>query len=199
LTRGLAALLALLLAAAGCGRHGPPPGPPSPDRPQAAVPDLAGRAVMVLPAQLRNGAGELAGLDAEIAFWLGERGGRVSWTFPPAIDRMLQRNAMLGIDPRALAVDAFARAEVRNIGDPLFGDLRRLGALADTRYALIPTSAVYRRLGEGEGERVEIAAALIDTVGGRVIWFGVVAGAAGARGSGAAASAAEALARAVVR
>jgi hypothetical protein len=195
-SRALSSALATLLLAGGCAQRG---APPSPDQPQAAVPSLAGATVMVLPAQVRAVAPDLAALDEEIGYWLSERGRRVRWVLPPAIDRALARNPMLEIRPRALAVDAFGAVEVRNIGDPLFGDLRRLGALVDARLALVPTHAAYVPLADGTG-RVEIAAALIDTVGGRVLWYGVVAGSRGPPGERATlATAAEALAQAVIR
>src|SRR5690606_41240524 len=85
------------------------------------------------------------------------------------------------------------------IGDPLFGDLRRLGALVDARYALLPVSAEFVPGPDGTG-RVELAAAIIDTLGGRVLWYGVVAGAPGSRSEPAVlASAARRLASAVGR
>jgi hypothetical protein len=152
---------------------------------------------MVLPAQPAPGvpgSGEpVPGLDPEIAYWLAQKAPRVNWIFPPELDRALARTPSMEVRIRALNVAAFQAGEVRTIGDPLFGDLRTLGALVNARFALVPVAAGWVPAG-GSG-RVEIRAALIDTLGGRVLWFGVVAGAAGAEGSrGTAASAAEALA-----
>lgn len=196
-TAGAAALLAALVLAPACGPRRAPP--PTADQPQAPPPPLTGASVMVLPAQLRYAEPALEPLDEEIGYWLGERGPRTLWVLPPAIDRALARNPTLGIRPRALAVDVFAVAEVRNIGDPLFGDLRRLAALLDARLALVPTHAAYVPQPQGPG-RIEITAALIDTFGGRVLWFGVVAGEPGPLGDRSTlASAAESLARAVLR
>lgn len=180
-----------IAAAAACMRREPP----SAGRPAPAPPDLAGRSVMLLPVQPGSGAVP-PGLDAELAFWLTERAPGVTWVLPAAIDRALARSPTLGIRPRALAVSSFMRAEVRRIGDPLFGDLRRLGALVQARYALVPVAGAY--IPRPEGGRVEVAAALIDTIGGRVLWFGVVGGEPGDAGSAAVvASAAHALARAL--
>jgi hypothetical protein len=185
----------LVVLAAACSSRA---SPPSADSPPPPAPPLAGATVMVLPAQTPHGATPVAGLDEEIAYWLAERGPRVRWILPPAIDRALARNRMLDIEPRALAVEIFSVVEVRTIGDPLFGDLRRLGALVDARYALVPTAAAYVQ--SAAGPRIEIAAALIDTLGGRVLWYGIVAGESGTPGDAAlAATAAEALARAIVR
>jgi hypothetical protein len=194
-------LAAALAAACQSARSG---APPSADRPTPVAPDLAGTAVLVLPAQPAPGQGvnadgePVAGLDGEIAFWLGDRAPGVRWVFPPAIDHALARAPMLDIQPRRLQVASFHRAQVRNIGDPLFGDLRRLALLFDARYALVPVSTAWS--GADETGRVEITAALIDTEGGAVLWIGAVAGEEGAVGSAAVrVSAAEALVRALVR
>ena len=186
--------LATVLACGG-GRAAPP----SPDQPPATrPPDLTGAAVMVLPAQHGPGGAPIGepvpGLDRELAYWLGERLPRVKWVFPPDLDRALERSPSLDINIRALAVSIFHRARVENIGDPLFGDLRRLGALTDTRFALVPVAATYVPNPTGQG-RAEVSIALIDTLGGRVLWFGVAAGQPGAEGStGVAATAASAVA-----
>ncbi len=186
-----------MLALIACG--GRAAAPPSADRPQARPPELTGVRVMVLPAQpgpQTTRAGEpLPGLDREIAFWLAEAAPRVDWVFPPAIQRALERTPSLDIRLDALPVASFHRAEVRNIGDPLFGNLRSLNALMDARYALIPVATAYLVADSGPG-RVEMNVALIDTMGGRVLWFGAIAGERGPPGApDVTASAARALAR----
>lgn len=191
--RLIAAALVSLLA---CGGRSAPP--PSADAPQARPPDFSGVRVMVLPAQPAPGTGPgepVPGLDQEIAFWLAESVPRVEWVTPPEIQRALDRSPSLPVRLNALAVSSFHVAEVRNIGDPLFGDLRALNALVNARYALVPVAAGYVSDDSGSG-RVEIHAALIDTVGGRVLWFGAVAGEPAAPGAAEGiASAARALAR----
>lgn len=178
----------LILGAACSGRQ-----PPSADRPAPPAPNLSGQSVMLLPVQPGR-AGVPDGLDEELAFWLTDQGPGVRWILPDAIDAAVARAPSLGIRPRGLAVSVFHHAEVRNIGDPLFGDLRRLGALVEARYAILPVAAGY--VTRAEGARVEVAAAIIDTLGGRVLWFGVVAGDVGEQASPAlVASAAQALAR----
>ncbi|MCI0432357.1 MAG: hypothetical protein L0271_01720 [Gemmatimonadetes bacterium] len=154
---------------------------------------------MVLPAQHGPGGGvgdePVPGLDREIAYWLSERAPRVRWIFAQAIESALARNPSLDIRIHALAVQSFHRAEVQNIGDPLFGDLRSIGALVDARFALVPVAAGWVPDRSGNG-RAEVRAALIDTLGGRVLWTGIVAGEPGAEGTPAvAATAAQALAR----
>ncbi|MBI4544978.1 MAG: hypothetical protein HY703_07285 [Gemmatimonadetes bacterium] len=198
-TRALAA--GLLAAAGACASKAPP----SAERPPPPPPDLAGMTVMVLPLQPGTWPGSVAAapprqpasgqpagraaegagtgreqhdVDSEIAYWLGERGPRVRWVFPPRLERALARTPALGIQLHSLAVSSFYRAKVQRIGDPLFGDLRRLGALVDARYALLPVAGGYVAAVAG-GSQVEIAAALIDTIGGDVLWFGVFRGVAG--------------------
>lgn len=158
---------------------------------------------MVLPAQSaaggRVGGEPVPGLDAEIAYWLGELGPRVSWVLPPDIEKALARSPSLDIRLDALAVSSFHRARVEIIGDPLFGDLRSLNALVNARYALLPVAAGYVPGQPPEQGRVEVHVALIDTLGGRVLWFTAVGGDRGLEGTPAViASAARALARAVL-
>jgi len=190
---GAGAILASLVA---CARS---TAPPTPEETAAAPPPaLTGSTVMVLPAQPGPAGGvatePVPGLDTEIRFWLHERLPRVDWVFPDEIERILDRSPSIQIDLHALAVSAFHRARVRNIGDPLFGDLNQLGALTSARAALVPVAAAWVRSGEGTG-RVEMSLALIDNRTGRVIWFGVVAGEPGPEGSRTvAATAAESLA-----
>jgi hypothetical protein len=190
-----------LLVAAGCGKKPAPA--PTPNQLPVAAPDLSGMAILMLPVQpgavptsepRAPGTVKLDGvnqLDPELSYWLRERAPRVRWVLPEAIDRALARNPAMNINPRALDVVAFRRAQVRRIGDPLFGDLRRLAAIFDTRYALVPVAAEFKPTSETEG-KIEIALALIDTTFGDVTWFGVIAGDPGAPDSpGVVASAAQ--------
>lgn len=196
--RSLASLLVVLLLAA-CAQVRQTP--PTADSPKPPPPSLAGRSVLVLPSQPAPGVprdartGEVVpGFDAELAYWLEDLGPRVDWKFPAEIRAALERNAMLAIDIDALAVGSFHVAQVKNIGDPLLGDLRRLAALMNARWALVPVAVAY--VPRVEGGRAEAAVALIDTYGGRVLWYAVMAGEPGAEGSGdVAASAARSIAR----
>jgi hypothetical protein len=129
---------------------------------------------MVLPVQTGSGPA-VEGLDAELEYWLADYAPGVRWIFPPALERSLTRSSMIEVPIHALAVSSFHYAQVERIGDPLFGDLRRAGAVVNARYALLPISGAYLPAESGPG-RVELAVALIDTVGGGVLWYGVVAG-----------------------
>ncbi len=141
MTKQIISMALYALSLAGCA-HRAPPAAGNATRP----PDMTGATVMMLPAQ--PGPGALAkepvpGLDREIAFALGERLPGVKWVFPPAMERALARSPGLEIDLHALAVSAFRRAQVKNIGDPLFGDLHSLGVLLGARFALLPVAAWY--------------------------------------------------------
>ncbi len=172
--------------------------PPTADAPPPPAPDLTGTTVMLLPAQAGRGIVP-EGLDAELAYWLADRNPGVRWILPQEIDQALARSPGLGIDPRSLPVSIFFRAEVRRVGDPLFGDLRRLGALVDARFALIPVGAGYVPNPEGSSGRVEVAGALIDTLRGTVLWFGIAGGEPGDAGASAVvATAAQAFAQSLI-
>lgn len=196
--RPAAALLALAVAL-GCARRA---AIPTPETPQPRAPDLTGRTVMVLPAQPVGtiASTTVQAFDAEAAYWLGDRGTRIHWRFPRQIEQSVATAGGLDIDPHNLAVGDFRGMRLRRIGDPLFGDLRRLGALVDARYALLPTSLAYVPPPTGQTQgRIEVAAALVDTMGGDVLWFGVVAGERGPEDDRVtAATAARALARALI-
>ena len=128
---------------------------------------------MVFPVQEITGVDGNA--DAELAFGLQSRGEGVGWILPGALQRAMERSPGLGVRIRGLPVGMFLTSEVRRVGDPLYGDIRRLGELVDARVALIPV-----RLWAGAGEETpgaaRLAATLIDVRTGRVVWFGVVEG-----------------------
>jgi hypothetical protein len=150
---------------------------------------------MVYPAQdVRGVAGDV---DAEIAFALQDRGGEgVTWIFPPRLQNILDRSP--GITRiRGLPVGVFSQAEVERVGDPLYGDLRRLGEIADGSVALIPlVVATQPPDSVTHGMAVSVSAAVIHVRTGRVLWFGMVEGdASEVPDAGTLASAVDALAR----
>jgi hypothetical protein len=190
---GLAALAFMLVAlpAWGCASR---PGPPGPGEARGLLPDLRGQRVLVLPIQLRGGVPDGALADAELAHALRALGQGVDWVLPPEMDDRLARSPGVSARIRDLPVGVFLRAEVERIGDPLYGDLRRLSALTGAGLALIPVELRYADVGA-----YRITAALVSLRSGRVNWLGVVEGEAGvADDPGALASAAERLARAVL-
>lgn len=194
LARPIVLLTTLLLAA--CAKK---PAPPNPDQP-TAPPSLAGRTVMVLPAHAAPGGDVPAGLDADIAYFLGQEAPRVRWVLPDAVEKAAASAPALRLRPRELAVAAFHRSKVERIGEPLFTELHALGRMLDARLALLPYSAAYVPGTGGDAGRVELGVALIDVTDGDVLWIGAVAGSRGAADDPSAkASAASALARLLAR
>ncbi|HEX6133567.1 MAG TPA: hypothetical protein VFZ24_06375 [Longimicrobiales bacterium] len=204
---------ALALAAAACSSASPP----AADVAQRPFPDIGGAGVMLLPVQrivpaiappaavdttravMALSGESLATLEAELAYWLPEHARRVQWVLPEAIERAMRGSAALRINVRDLPVRDFQRSRLEFIGDPLYGELRRVAAVMDARLALLPLGALWIPEVGGTG-RVHVAAALIDTMGGAVLWYGVAAGDTGAADDASAiASAAQALARQVPR
>lgn len=149
---------------------------------------------MVFPVQRTSGvAGDV---DAEVAFALKSRGTGIDWIFPPQLQDAMNRAPSLDTRIHGLPVAAFGQAEVKRIGDPLYGDLRRLGEVVNGKVAFIPLTAVAVADTTGSGDAVEMAATLIDVDSGNVLWFGVVKGDTRERaGPGALASAVDVLAR----
>jgi hypothetical protein len=203
---------AVLVVFAGCAAR---VALPSADAGQRPFPDMGGRTVMLLPVQgavplvalpaaaerepVPLSDGERAALEAELAYWLPEQARRIRWVLPATIERAALRSPLLELRVRDLAVGDFQRARLETIGDPLYGELRRISALMDARPALLPVGAVWIPETGGTG-RVHLAVALIDTFGGDVIWYGVVAGSPAAHGDATAvASTAQALARLISR
>lgn len=165
---------------------------------RGGLPDLRGAGVLALPLQLNNGVH--SDVAHEIEFALRSRTNGEGWTLPEELRGILRANPGTQIVIDALPVQVFLSREVQRVGDPLFGDLYRLGVLTNTTFALLPIEA-RTRVTEGTNEAVvEIVAALLESRSGRVLWFGVVGGSAGPPGTlSAAATAAEALARRVIR
>jgi hypothetical protein len=194
------ALLAVRALAACGGKQAAPPVPAA-----TRAPVLIGETVMIVPVQrgsvpVADTAARHFGLaqeklDAELAYWLPQQANTVRWILPAQIQRAISRSPTLQIDIGNLAVGAFQRAEVKRIGDPLFGDLRKLAAVLDSRIAVIPIAA--EQIGRTpEAARVQVATAVIDALSGNVLWFGVIESDATALGEEAGvASAAQAFAR----
>jgi hypothetical protein len=167
-------LATLLIAGlAGCAGKAPPP---APGTSRGIPPDLRGTRVMVLPVQ--DNRGVPGDLDAEIAFALGDRGKGVDWIFPAQLERALERSPGLDTEIHGLPVGMFEGGEVRRVGDPLYGDLRRLSAVVDGEVALIPVSAMLTPTAQ-DSVQLQLSATLVHVRTGRVLWFGVAGGDAG--------------------
>jgi len=166
---GLACLT--LWAVAACG--GRTAAPPEPGTVRGVAPDLRGRRVMVLPVQ--QVLGIAADPDAELAYGLGERGVGVAWVFPAEIDEVLARSPAVQARTRGLPVGDFLMAEVNRVGDPLYGELRRMAALVDADAVFLPVQAALAAE-PGEDPRVRFWAALLEVRTGRVLWFSILEG-----------------------
>jgi hypothetical protein len=169
-----------------CSGRGEPEAP-------APAPSLAGARVMLLPA--RASAPEQ--LDSELAFWLVDATPETEWVLPAELQAAVDRAPAW-----RLRLDALPRAVVdvgggdRRVRDPLYGALRKLGAVVDADLAVIPLSAA--ELSDSTGVQVALAAALVDIRGGRVLWLETVSGERNPERGAAVASVAETLARLLV-
>lgn len=198
----VAALVAVAAAvvAAGCATAAAPEAGQS----RGYVPTLDGQEVIVFPVQ-RN-LGVQGDATAEMVFALEGPGAGPRWLFPDELRRVLARSPGLDAPLDNLPVDVFLRAQVNRIGDPIYGVMRRIGAVTGADVALLPVAvrpgapAVDSAGNAVEGHApAEYVAALLEVRTGRVIWFGIEEGMAGAPDNpGLLASAAEALARRLV-
>lgn len=169
LGRAVPLVLACIVSSA-CGGSSPPPGPGTTS---GLAPDLRGRRVLVLPVQ--QNIGVRGDPDAEMAFGLRDRGVGVTWILPSEIQDALQRSPGLPSSLRGLAVGAFLVAEVRRVGDPLYGDLRRLSSLVEADAVLLPVQASLEN-DAGPDPTVRLWTALIESRTGRVLWFSILDG-----------------------
>lgn len=190
----LGAVLALAGIAA-CGlRSSEPPGP---GYESGLVPDFRGQRVIVLPFQLR--AGGHPDVDHELLFALRGAPVSVDWVGPDELRDALARSPGMGIRLDGLDVHQFLVAEVQRVGDPLFGDLYRLGGLVDARYAVLPVEIRARAENDGSRRVMEVRTAVLEVRTGRVLWYGVLEGPPGSPGGlEATVGAVEALARRLV-
>jgi hypothetical protein len=153
---------------------------------------------MILPVQRTTGVRH--DVDAEIEFVFAERADEVEWIFSGELARAVERAPGVRTRVRGLPVSMFLQAEVNRVGDPLYGQLRRLGALVDGDVALVPVQIRYAAVNAAGELGMELSAALIDVRTGRVIWYGVVGSQPGpANDFAIVASAVEALATRVLR
>ena len=164
--------LCLGLFLAGCASSG---GPPQAGDPQAPVPDMRGRRVLILPIQLREGVPAGVTADEEIAYALPARGSDIVWVLPGEVEGILRRSPGVQANLHGLPVEIFLQAEVRRIGDPLYGEIRRMTTLVGADFAIIPVQLKYTADG-----LYTLSAAILNPVTGRILWFGIVEGEGGA-------------------
>lgn len=166
----LAAALSVLAGCSGTAQ------PPEPGQAYGTPPDLRGRRVVLLPVQQVIGvAGDP---DAELRFTLSDVGREVEWIFEEEVEEVLVRSPAIDARTRGLPVGVFLQAQVQRIGDPLYGELRRIAALVDAEAILLPVRVSFEEneAAEGSTPRVRFTTALIEPRSGRVVWFGIEEG-----------------------
>jgi hypothetical protein len=187
MTRSLtiAGVLAIALCAGGLKAQTPTKGQPG-AKPQPPLSPMASQHVMVLPVQLlRADSGAWVDghsweefrreLDDSIGSIISARGVGKAWKYASDVARIAKRNPDYVSDPYSMGVQAM-RAVLYKIGDPLpdpfVSNLRRLIALGDTRYALVPIEVWFAR--RGPEQIVAIKLAVADGQGGTIVWLGEV-------------------------
>ncbi len=172
--RALVGALTLVSLAMGCGGRSAPA--PEPGTSLGFSPNLDGRRVILLPVQQVLGVPGDA--SAELSFALGDRGRDVEWIPWTEVDAALARSP--GVDTRTqqLSVGLFGQAQVERVGDPLFGQLRRMAGLVDADLVLLPLSVTWEVNPAiiDATPRVRFTVALIAPRTGRVMWYGVEEG-----------------------
>jgi hypothetical protein len=129
--------------------------------------------VLVLPVQ--QNVGVRGDPDAELAFGLTSRSSGVDWVLPDELEEVLDRSPGIQSGLRGLPVGQFLVVEVRRVGDPLYGDLRRLSSLVDADAVLLPVQ-VALEAEPGPEPTVRVWTALINPRTGDTRWFSVLEG-----------------------
>lgn len=163
-----AALLAVLSAA--CGGSGEPS--PIPTLPAVG---LAGETALVFPLQRSLISGDA---EREMVYALRARRGARNWVFPDDLRTTLARSPNLNVPADDLPVDIFFEAEVRRIGDPLYGMIRRAASVSGARVAIVPLSVSFRPETVDRPAAVEVFGAMVDVLTGRILWIGTEEGSA---------------------
>jgi hypothetical protein len=103
-----------------------------------------------------------AAFDSLVSVQLEEHGLIGMWASPAQVQRTAKRNPEYATDPRNLGAFPvrYGVGKEGMIPDPLAGNLRRLVALHDTRYALMPVEL--RAEGGAGGGRLVVRMLLID-------------------------------------
>jgi hypothetical protein len=103
-----------------------------------------------------------ATFDSLLSVQLDEHGLKGTWASPADVVRSARRNAMYANDPRNLGAFPVRNGVAKDgvIPDPLAGNLRRLVALHDARYAVLPVELRVQRV-EG-GTQASVRLILVD-------------------------------------
>ncbi len=180
-------LLLLIATAAAALPAQQPAQQPAPQPAQQAAPPTAPLAqyssvkVAVVPVQFyKEDAGGFAGqpsqairaaFDSLLSEQLEEHGLKGMWATPADVQRTAKRNAMYTADPRNLGaypVRNGVNAKKPVIVDPLASNLRRVVALHDARYLLMPVEL--RAAGGKDGGYLAVRLLLVDARLNTVLW-----------------------------
>jgi hypothetical protein len=154
--------------------------PPEPDWQRGVAPELRGARVLVLPVQ--SASRDRGEVDRELYFALSERGDGVEWVDVDALDGIRDGGGPSTVAPHNLSLGAFRVGQVRQIGDPLFGEVYRLAALVDARFVLLPIAANELESNDGR-RRAVLDVTLVEPRTGRVLWQVLLQGDPGEAGS----------------
>jgi hypothetical protein len=150
---------------------------------------LAGQAVAVLPLSMvvsdpaipggtgpRARAAAIRWADSLLGEALEERATEVKWLLPPALRRIAQRSGGLVPSPDQMGQSVMRSPRLKDAPEPLRTYIRQLVALAGgARFAMVP-AALYLSPAPGDSLNVQLAAVLVDTRLGRVMWRTLAAG-----------------------
>ena len=184
--------LVSLISVAGCGRSQRPTTPEDPFKAIGVAPlpveALAGGSVLILPVGVmvlsdsaaqdpdlvarRYALGAEAGVALDSAFRRGAPS--VKWLGLAEQRRAIRLAPALGIEPARLETDYLLNPRVESMVDPLWGQLRTLTALMDTRTAVAPAGVRLDR--RAAGYAAEYVLVLVDARSGKVLGRGRMAG-----------------------
>lgn len=92
-------------------------------------------------------------IDAELAFAFGETRAGEYWVAPRQVVAQVQRNPMIGVDPERLAYQGLLSKpkSEEQLYEPLHGQLRRVAALFDARFVVVPLRLGFEPLAPADG------------------------------------------------
>lgn len=145
----------------------------------APLAQYAGTKVAVVPVQFFSAdsgftvpaaAVMRAAFDSLLSAAMLERGLGGTWATPADVQRSAKRNAMYAGDPRNLGAFSVRNGIKKDaqITDPLAGNLRRVVALHDARYALLPVEL--RATAENAGGHLAVRLLLVDARLNAPLW-----------------------------
>jgi hypothetical protein len=179
-TLGAASILLTSLGGGSCARVQTAPTTAKPlPAPALLLAPLAGLPIAVLPSTyvITDGAvigipgtrlAQLAWVDSVLGEALQTRGPEAKWMLPAELRRIARRAPGVVTDPDQMGQATMRFGGFKKVPDPLFGNLRSLSALTDSRFVMIP--AAFRFVQTAGGVRVEATLVLVDARSGDIPW-----------------------------